>query len=87
MTSDCLDLGRNRIYNKTEDEVAKKVYHQIANGRDFMLSFDTKLHNKLKEVRDNDEEVGNHVHDDCHFICHNVVHRPNKFYHPADAPD
>jgi len=41
----------------------------------------------LKGVHDNDEEVGDDVHKDCDFVFHDVVHRPNKSYHPADAPD
>jgi hypothetical protein len=41
----------------------------------------------LKGIRDNDEEVGNNVHNDCDFVCHHVIHRPDKSYHPADAPD
>jgi hypothetical protein len=52
-----------------------------------MCSYASIGKHNLKGVDDNYKEVGNDVHDNRDFVCHDVVHRPNKSYHPADAPD
>ena len=83
------DLGHKLVHYHAKDHSAHRIDSQITNGCNLIGPQTTILAISwiLYDVRDDDGKVGDDMHNDRDFFGHQVVYRPSKSYHPADAPD